>query len=224
MFEASSNNINRNHSGVAFKKDAPEFSGIPSKTHINSTSPDKTMISMQFEKSPAKSSASPQKRSGKKATASSSTKKRRVVDENDVEGSSPVKYQQKSSPLKTFMGKSPTKKQMMLCKHAGDEPDCDDEISPFKEENINKRGSLLESLEQISFGDDDDDNLLRTESVQIHAEPETNLLKERKRQAQDIALETEQVVHPDIESILELDVPIINYGSYISTKVLGSTL
>ena len=53
----------------------------------------------------------------------------------------------------------------------------------------------------------------------VEEEPElgNNLLKDRK-----IALP--EPVIPCIESILELDVPIINYGSFISTKVLGSTL
>lgn len=108
---------------------------------------------------------------------------------------------------------------MMLLKHSGDEPDCEDEISPFKssEKGLMRRGSLLESLEKISFSDDD--NLLRTESVKECTEElavGNNLLKERKLQAVPAL--------PSIESILELDVPIINYGSFISTKVLGSTL
>ena len=97
---------------------------------------------------------------------SSSKKRSKRVDENTVEGVSPVK---RSSPMKSgapgFSGKSPSKKQMMLLKHSGDEPDCDDEISPFKDMGkCEKRSSLLESLEQISFTEDTD-NLLRTESV-----------------------------------------------------------
>jgi hypothetical protein len=45
-----------------------------------------------------------------------------------------------------------------------------------------------------------------------------NLLQEGKRQAQ---APPNQI---DISSIVDLDVPIINYGRFISTKVLGSTL
>jgi hypothetical protein len=184
-------------------------------------SPDKMLL--QFEKSPL-GKASPTKKSGKKRDVTSSTKKKsKRVNENENAGESvsPVK---RSSPLKAqtlgFGVKSPSKKQMRLLEHQGDEPDCDDEISPFKStEKAKKRGSLLESLEKISFNDEEP--LLRTESVKVieeELELGSNLLKERK-----ISI-PEPVVQPCIESILELDVPIINYGSFISTKVLGSTL
>jgi hypothetical protein len=176
---------------------------------------------IQFEKSPL-GKTSPTKRSGKKRDLNSSTKKKsKRVDENAGEGVSPVK---RSSPLKSqslgFGVKSPSKKQMRLLESLqGDEHD-EDEISPFKStEKTKKRGSLLESLEKISF--DDEEPLLRTESVKVIEEDlelGSNLLKERK-----VSI-PEPVVQPCIESILELDVPIINYGSFISTKVLGSTL
>jgi hypothetical protein len=56
-----------------------------------------------------------------------------------------------------------------------------------------------------------------------------NLLKERKLQANNPQLfgaaeDSEEEPELEIEQILELDVPIINYGQFISTKVLGSTL
>jgi hypothetical protein len=45
-----------------------------------------------------------------------------------------------------------------------------------------------------------------------------NLLQESKRQAQTPPIQV------DISAIVDIDVPIINYGRFISTKVLGSTL
>ena len=108
----------------------------------------------------------------------------------------------------------------------------DNEISPFTSHT-----GLLGNIDQIPFNLDEEDTLIKTTSIEVVPEVEEeetpvqagNLLKERKHQANNQQIfgassDSDEEPELEIEQILELDVPIINYGQFISTKVLGSTI
>lgn len=102
----------------------------------------------------------------------------------------------------------------------------ENEISPFG------GFGAANLLDQISFCPDEEESLIKPKSIETTEDESAltgNLLKERKLQANNPQLfgateDSEEEPELEIEQILELDVPIINYGQFISTKVLGSTL
>ena len=102
----------------------------------------------------------------------------------------------------------------------------ENEITPF-----GGKQNLLETLDSISFCTDDEESLIKPKSIENQTEEHLagNLLQERKLQANNPQIfgpneDSDEEPELEIEQILELDVPIINYGQFISTKVLGSTL